>query len=140
MIRVYVDVVGDLFHVGHINLLERAKSQGDFLIVGVHSDASTAQYKRTPIISEEDRYKMVSSCRYVDEVIEDAPLCITLDFLASHNIDLVIHGDDFNEIYKNQHSDVIKEGKMKYLPYTPGISTTKIIDRVLNLYQKKEKL
>ena len=139
MIRVYVDVVGDLFHVGHVNLFERAKEHGDVLIVGVHSDTSAEQYKRTPIIPEKDRYRIIRSCRHVDEVVEDAPLRITPNFLDLHNIDLVIHGDDHSESYTTQHADAIKEGKMKYLPYTRGISTTKIIDRVLELYQKKEK-
>lgn len=132
MKRVYVDAVADLFHVGHINLFERAKNEGDFLIVGIHSDKTVESYKRTPIIEQEQRYRMVGSCRYVDQVIEDAPLIITKDFIEKHDIDLVVHGDDLGDHFGIQHGAPLKMEKMKYLPYTKGISTSMIIARVIN--------
>ena len=133
MIRVYVDIVGDLFHIGHLNLLKAAKSLGDYLIVGVHSDADTASYKRTPIISEQQRYEIIRSCRYVDKVIESAPLTITEEFIDIHKIDIIVHGDDIREAYEEQHKVAIKLGKMKYIPYTGGISTSEIIKKIKNL-------
>ena len=132
MKRVYVDAVADLFHVGHLNLFKRAKKEGDFLVVGIHSDKTVESYKRTPIIEQEQRYQIVRACKYVDEVIEDAPLIVTKDFMTEHEIDLVIHGDDCGDHFGIQHGDPIKVGKMKYLPYTKGISTSMIIDRIIN--------
>ena len=92
MIRVYLDMVGDLFHVGHLNIIKKSKAMGDYLIVGVHSDESVASYKRLPIIKHRDRVDIIESCRYVDEVIAPAPLIITENFINQHNINLVIHG------------------------------------------------
>ena len=132
MKRVYVDAVADLFHVGHLNLFKRAKKEGDFLVVGIHSDKTVESYKRTPIIEQEQRDQIVRACKYVDEVIEDAPLIVTKDFMTEHEIDLVIHGDDCGDHFGIQHGDPIKVGKMKYLPYTKGISTSMIIDRIIN--------
>lgn len=130
MKRVYVDVVADLFHVGHVRLFKRAKKEGDYLMVGVHSDKTTALYKRVPYIPQEQRYEMVKSCRYVDEVIEDAPTEITEEFLNKYNIDLVIHGDDAGNHFKKQHFIPLQQGKMKYIPYTSGVSTSEIIERI----------
>ena len=95
MKRVYTDMAADMFHVGHLNLIKRAKSLGDYLIVGVHSDDDIGQYKRRPIIPQEDRYEMVRSCRYVDEIIEAAPLVMTKDFLLDNKIDFKYLATEF---------------------------------------------
>ena len=92
--RVYVDMVADLFHYGHVNFLRQAKSHGDFLLVGVHSDETVESYKRSPILSMDERVASVAGCRYVDEVVPNAPLKITRDWIEKHNIDLIMHGDD----------------------------------------------
>lgn len=134
MIRVYVDMVADLFHVGHLNLIKTADAMGDYVIVGVHSDKDVRSYKRTPIIPEQQRYEIVKSCKYVDEIIEAAPLVITKKFLDENKIDLVIHGDDVTEEIKRQHQFVQKEKKMLYVPYTAGISTTSIIGDITKQY------
>ena len=55
MIKVYVDMCGDLFHYGHVNLLESAKKLGDYLLVGIHSDSTIESYKRKPILNMEER-------------------------------------------------------------------------------------
>ena len=136
--RVYVDVVADLFHVGHVRLFERAKNEGDYLIVGVHSDASVQSYKRLPYIPEKHRYEMGRSCRFVDQVIEDAPLTITREFIDQHKIDLVIHGDDKGTHFEKQHSAAIKQGKMKYIPYTSGVSTSEIIKKIIERKEEKK--
>ena len=121
MKRVYSDIVGDLFHIGHINMFKQAREYGDYLIVGVHSDKTVESYKRKPIISENDRYEIIKNCKLVDEVI-------TQDYIKENKIDVVIHGDDnsFSENYKVP----IEMGIMKYVKYTEGISTTKIIGRI----------
>lgn len=134
MTRVYLDIVADLFHIGHLNLFKKAKllDTDVYLIVGIHSDESVESYKRVPIIKQEQRYEIVRSCRLVNEVIENAPLVITENFLKDNKIDYVAHGDDINEELKKQHKIPFELGVVKYVPYTSGISTTEIIKRIKN--------
>jgi len=128
---VYVDMVADLFHYGHVNFLRQAKLHGDFLLVGVHSDETVTNYKRNPILSMEERVLSVAGCRYVDEVVPNAPLEITLDWIEKHNIDLIIHGDDVApEIRDAWYGVPIKMGIYKSVGYTSGISTTELISRI----------
>ena len=129
--RVYVDMVADLFHYGHVNFLRQAKLQGDFLLVGVHSDETVTNYKRNPILSMEERVLSVAGCRYVDEVVPNAPLEITLDWIEKHNIDLIIHGDDVApEVRDAWYGVPIEMGIYKSVGYTAGISTTELISRI----------
>ncbi len=74
--RVYVDMVGDLFHAGHVRLLAAAREHGDQLVVGVLSDETAAAYKRRPIMTLSERVAVVEACRHVDEVIPDAPYAV----------------------------------------------------------------
>ena len=74
MVRVYVDMVGDLFHAGHVAMLERARALGDELLVGVCDDATTASYKRTPVLTTRERVAVIRACRFVDDVWEACPL------------------------------------------------------------------
>jgi cytidyltransferase-like protein len=132
-IRVYVDVVGDLFHAGHVAFFQKAKEFGDILIVGVHSDEDVTDYKRRPILTMEERVTSIKACRYVDQVIENAPLPVTKELLKELEIDFVVHGDDFNPDMIHIHYGVpIEMGIFKTVPYTPGISTTDIINRIKN--------
>jgi len=101
MVIIYVDMVADLFHLGHVEILRKSKDLGDILIVGVHNDSDVETYKRTPILTMEERIKIVESCKYVDRVIPNAPLQITEDYLREYNIDFVVHGDDISEETKN---------------------------------------
>ena len=86
-------MVADLFHYGHVNFLKQARQQGDFLLVGVHADEAVMVYKRRPIFSMEERVASVEGCRYVDEVVANAPLTIDRAWIEKHDIDLVLHGD-----------------------------------------------
>ena len=135
MIRVYTDMAADMFHIGHLNLIRRAKAHGDYLIVGVHSDKDIAEYKRHPIISEEQRYEMVRSCQYVDEVLEGAPLIMTKDFIQRHEIDLIVRGDDITPELLEQQADAIEMGIMRYVPRTKNVSTTSIIEKIKETYK-----
>jgi len=132
MKKIYVDIVGDLFHLGHVNLFKKARALGDYLIVGVHSDEDVESYKRKPVLSLEERSKVIRSCKYVDEVVTAAPLVVTVDFLHEYDISYVVHGDDVNEEVKRQHKIPYELGMVKYVPYTEGISTTEIIERIKN--------
>ena len=132
-IIVYVDMVADLFHYGHVSFLSRAKTEGHYLIVGIHNDEDVMKYKRKPILKMLERSKVVSACKHVDEVVINAPLNITEDFLNKYNIDLVIHGDDISEQKKQYfYENVERLGKLKLISYTTGISTTDIINRIEN--------
>ncbi len=133
--RIYVDMVGDLFHFGHVNLLKQARELGDYLIVGVHSDKVVEGYKRLPIMTMEERIATIFSCRYVDEVIPNAPLSIDLKWINKHNIDMVVHGNDVSKgLSQNWYKVPIEMGILHLIPYTSGISTTDIIKRCKNAY------
>ncbi|HCE75143.1 MAG TPA: hypothetical protein DEP04_00815 [Dehalococcoidia bacterium] len=134
MTRVYVDMVADLFHYGHANFLRQAKQFGDHLIVGIHSDEVVSGYKRTPIMSMEERIETVSSCRYVDEVVPDAPLAVDQEWLNIHRVDLVVHGDDFSDDMRQLCYKIpIDLGILRLVSYTSEISTTEIIQRIKNM-------
>lgn len=129
--RVYADIVGDLFHLGHIEFFKQAKAFGDYLIIGVLSDEDVASYKRVPILTLEERVAMIQACKYVDEVIVAPPLRLTEEWIREHQIDFVVHGDDFNqEMLMDQYGASVKLGIFRSTKYTPGISTTNIIERV----------
>lgn len=124
-------MVADLFHYGHVNFLRQARKQGDYLLVGVHADETVMVYKRRPILSMEERVASVEGCRYVDEVLPNAPLNIDRAWIERHNIDLVIHGDDFSsELEKLCYETLIEMGIYRTVGYTSGISTTEIIARI----------
>lgn len=124
-------MVADLFHYGHVNFLRQAREHGDHLLVGIHSDETVMSYKRRPILTMEERVASVRGCRFVDEVIPDAPLSIDRDWIGKHEIDLVMHGDDFSsELERLCYQVPIEMGIYRTLKYTPGISTTEIINRV----------
>ena len=119
----------DIVHVGHINILERAKSLGDYLIVGISSDALNMLKKgRAPVYSESDRVKIISSLRCVDEIFIEHSLELKGDYIKEHDADLLVMGDDWAGKFDNFKAlcDV------KYLTRTPSISTTEIIEVVRN--------
>lgn len=131
-VRVYVDIVGDLFHAGHVEFFKKAKSFGNYLIVGVLADDVVEEYKRQPVISLQDRVKVVEACKYVDEVIVAPPLRLTKEMIEALKIDYVVHGDDFNkDLLEDQYGVALKHGIFRTVPYTDGISSTNIIQRII---------
>lgn len=129
----YVDMVGDLFHPGHVAFLRAAKDLGDELVVGVLSDETASAYKRQPIMTLAERVAVIEACRHVDEVIADAPAVLTRGFLAQHRITLVAHGDDLDEAVAAQvYGPAVEAGILRLLPREPHISTTDLIARVRN--------
>lgn len=131
MTRVYVDMVADLFHAGHVAFLRQARELGDVLVVGIHSDADVATYKRTPICTMEERVAVVGACRLVDEVIANAPLSVDEAWLDLHSLDRVVHGDDFDaDSLAASYPGALSRGILATVPYTPGVSTSDLIARV----------
>ena len=132
MTRVYADMVADLFHYGHVEFLKQARALGDYLLVGVCSDDVVRANKGSPLFTVEERIRSVAGCRYVDEVIPNAPWSIDRAWIIQHHIQLVVHGDDYaqerlDDIYKVP----MEMGILRTVPYTKGISTTEIIRRIL---------
>ena len=126
-------MVGDLFHAGHVELLRAARAYGDRIIVGVLSDDTAESYKRRPMMTLAERVAVIEACRYVDEVIADAPFEVDEEFLAEHEIDAVVHGDDLTpEGAEAVYGAAVAAGKLRYLPRTTGISTTDLIQRVID--------
>ena len=133
MVRVYVDMVADLFHYGHVELLRQARALGDYLLVGVHSDDDVLAHKRKTILTMEERVACIAGCRYVDEVLPNAPWITDLDWIEKHNINLVVHGSDYSqEDLKKTHAFAIEMGILRTVDYTPGISSSEIIRRILD--------
>ena len=112
----------DLFHVGHLNILKRAKELGDYLIVAVSSDAFNAGKGKTAYHSQEDRKVILESVRYVDEVIFEDSWDQKVKDVQEHHVDVFVMGDDWKGKF-----DFLKDYcEVVYLPRTEGISTTKI--------------
>jgi cytidyltransferase-like protein len=125
---VYVDGVFDLFHPGHLSFLRKAKAAGGAgarLVAGVISDEDAA-WKRKPIMTFEERRAMLEACSVVDAVVL-GPLIVTVAFMDSNGFDLAVHGDD--DPQEAFFGELIKAGRMLYVPYTPGVSTSEILKR-----------
>jgi len=132
-VRVYIDGCFDMFHFGHANALRQAKECGDVLVVGVHSDVEIRKHKGPTVLTEQERYKMVRSCKWVDELVENAPYIASVETLDKHKCDFVCHGEDISlgadgkDVYEN----VKKCGRLRTIKRTEGISTTELVGRML---------
>lgn len=113
----------DLFHIGHLNILRRAKALGDRLIVGISTDElNFSKKQKYPVYSQQDRLEIVSSIIFVDGVFFEESLEKKLDYIKLFSADILVMGDDWKGKFDFCKSvcDVI------YLPRTDGISTTSI--------------
>ena len=120
----------DVLHVGHINILENAAKLGNRLIVGVSSDAlNYSKKERHPIYSENDRMKIISSLKCVDEVFLEESLSLKAEYIKRFNADVLVMGDDWEGKF-DHFSDLCK---VIYFPRTPSISTTEIIEVVKSI-------
>ena len=122
MIKVITYGTFDLFHVGHLNILKRAKELGDYLIVGVSSDEFNSKKGKKAYNNETDRVEIVKSLKYVDEVILENSWDQKIKDIIDNNVDVFVMGHDWEGKF-----DYLKAYcKVVYLPRTEGISTTKI--------------
>lgn len=132
-VRVFTSGSFDLFHVGHLNILERSAALGDELIVGVSTDELIKHYKgMSPIIPFEQRLRIVASMRCVTKVVKQTKLT-EISQLKQEEIDIVTIGDDWENKYL-EGLEWMKQQPGKdvvYFPYTPGVSTTSIKKRII---------
>ncbi|KAF8691207.1 hypothetical protein HU200_040327 [Digitaria exilis] len=141
-IRVYADGIYDLFHFGHAKSLEQAKKlfPNTYLLVGCCNDELTHKYKGRTVMTEDERYESLRHCKWVDEVIPDAPWVVSEEFLDKHNIDFVAHDSlpyaDASGAGKDVYEHVKKLGKFKETQRTDGISTSDIIMRIIKDYNE----
>ncbi|KAF3959839.1 hypothetical protein CMV_015391 [Castanea mollissima] len=141
-VRVYADGIYDLFHFGHARALEQAKKlfPNTYLLVGCCNDELTHKYKGKTVMNEKERYESLRHCRWVDEVIPDAPWVLTLEFIDKHQIDYVAHDSlpyaDASGAGNDVYEFVKSIGKFKETKRTDGISTSDIIMRILKDYNQ----
>ncbi|CAN1749075.1 Choline-phosphate cytidylyltransferase 1 [Linum perenne] len=142
LVRVYADGIYDLFHFGHARSLEQAKKSfpNAYLLVGCCNDEITHTYKGKTVMTEAERYESLRHCKWVDEVITDAPWVINQEFLDKHKIDYVAHDAlpyaDASGAGKDVYEFVKKVGRFKETKRTDGISTSDIIMRILKDYNQ----
>ncbi|XP_009143961.1 choline-phosphate cytidylyltransferase 1 [Brassica rapa] len=141
-VRVYADGIYDLFHFGHARSLEQAKKSfpNTYLLVGCCNDETTHKYKGRTVMTAEERYESLRHCKWVDEVIPDAPWVINQEFLDNHRIDYVAHDSlpyaDTSGAGKDVYEFVKKVGRFKETMRTEGISTSDIIMRIVKDYNQ----
>lgn len=129
----YTTGVFDMFHIGHLNILRRAKEQCDYLIVGVSTDELCASYKhKKPIIPFEERKAIVEAIRYVDEVV---PQIDRDKYGAWERIrfDRMFVGDDWkgSPLFSELEEKFKQVGvEIVYFPYTRGTSSTELRDKL----------
>ena len=113
----------DLLHVGHINLLARAKQLGDYLIVGCSTDEFNREKNKKSYYTYEERKKILEAIRYVDLVIPEETWEQKIDDVLKYKVDVFVMGDDWKGKFDflKQYCEVV------YLPRTEGISTTQIM-------------
>jgi glycerol-3-phosphate cytidylyltransferase len=117
----------DVFHYGHLRMLDRARELGDYLIVGVSTDELNYSKKdRYPIYSEKERLEIIRGLRAVDEVFYEHTLEDKRQYVLEHKADILVMGDD----WLGRFDDLGDVCEVVYLPRTPAISTTAIIEKI----------
>ncbi|KAF8335801.1 uncharacterized protein EI90DRAFT_3047163 [Cantharellus anzutake] len=142
-VRIYADGVYDVFHFGHALQLRQAKLSfpSVHLIVGVCSDELCAQLKSRTLMSHFERLESVRHCRWVDEVVPEAPWVLDNSFLEKHTIDYVAHDEDpyaGSGGTKDIYQFIKDQGKFLPTQRTPGISTSDVIERFVVYYRQGE--
>ena len=132
----YTTGVYDLFHIGHLNILKRAKDRCDYLIVGVSTDEVVESYKgKRPIIPFSERIEIVKAIRYVDEVIPQTSMD-KMEAWEKLHFDVLFHGTDWkgSDMYDEIEKKLKEVGAdLVFLPHTEGTSSTLLSDKLHNL-------
>ena len=136
----YTTGVYDMFHIGHLNILKKAKEQCDYLIVGVSTDELVQKEKnKTPIIPFKERCEIIESIKYVDKVVPQHNKN-KMEAWKRHHFDIMFVGSDWKgtlawETYEKQFFTI--GVKIIYLPHTDGISSTYLRNKLNEKEQQK---
>jgi phosphoenolpyruvate phosphomutase / 2-hydroxyethylphosphonate cytidylyltransferase len=134
---VYVPLAVDILHSAHINILKKAKKYGN-VVVGLLTDKAISEYKKLPLIKYEERFKILSGIKFVDQIVEQKSWDYS-ENIKKYKPNYFIHGDDWKiGIQKNQRKKVIQtlkknNGKLIEVPFTKNISSTEIKNKILKL-------
>ena len=129
----YTTGVYDMFHVGHLNILKKAKEQCDELIVGVSTDELVSEYKgKRPVIPFKERMEIIGAIKYVDKVVPQE----TMDKYVAwekYKFDVIFHGDDWKNT--NMYNEMEKKLRavnvdFVYFPYTKGVSSSILRNKI----------
>ena len=131
--------VFDLFHIGHLRLLQRSSKIFDKVVAAVHQDSICERYKKKlPVIPFEHRLEILKGCKYVDEVITAPPPDGMegshqrgVDFLNENNLDYMVHSYAAQEFLDYHHASIIKEYRLLLLDETPDYHSSDLIERIL---------
>ena len=127
MMRIITFGTFDVFHVGHLKILERARKLGDYLLVGVSTDElNYAKKGRNPFYNQNERMEIISVIRYVDEVFLEESLEFKRHYIQTYQADVLVMGDDWAGKF-DEFSDICR---VEYLRRTPSISTTAVIEKI----------
>ncbi len=136
MTILYTGGTFDLLHPGHLEFLRHCKEASDKVVVGLNTDEFCRQYKRPPVMTYEERKACLLACRYVDDVVPNTGGYNSKPAIMQVKPDFIAHGDDWTGPEYLKQLD-ITEGwlmehciKLVYFPYTKGVSTTDIIQRI----------
>lgn len=120
----------DLFHIGHLQILKRAKSLGTYLIVGISTDAlNFSKKQRNPICNQKHRREIIQELKCVDDVFFEESLELKRQYIIDTKADILVMGDDWKGRF-DEFNDICE---VIYLPRTPSVSTTEIIEIVRNI-------
>jgi choline-phosphate cytidylyltransferase len=120
----------DVFHVGHLRMIERAAQYGDRLVVGVSADELNRRKKdRDPVFGQAERLAIIGALKPVDEVFLEESLELKRHYILTYHADVLVMGDDWAGRF-DEFKDVCE---VVYLPRTPAISTTALIEKIANV-------
>lgn len=127
MTRIITFGTFDVFHLGHIRILQRARALGDSLTVGVSSDAlNFSKKQRYPVYPEDERMEIIRSLAGVNEVFREDSLELKGEYIKKYKADILVMGDD----WVGRFDEFKSLCEVVYLPRTEGISTTKLISDI----------
>ncbi len=117
----------DVFHVGHLRILQRAAAHGDTLVVGVSTDQLNHSKKgRYPVYTQQERAEIVAAIKCVDTVFYEESLDLKADYIAQYAANVLVMGDD----WRGKFDHFAGQCEVIYLPRTPAISTTEVIEKI----------
>lgn len=133
---VYVAGAFDLFHVGHVDFLEKCAAQGDYLIVGLHTDLVVNRYRGSnyPIMNLHERVLSVLACKYVNDVVIGAPYSVTGDLMDHFKVDTVCHGRTAvipDADSADPYAEPKKRKKFKFVDSTNDLTTFDLVNRII---------